>query len=489
MTTHDQATIRRSALNTITTIAILGWPIFGLLIFASQKDPKRGAVLSLLLGFLFLPSAVGIDLPGLPAIDRDSIVALTLIGALIFGGRTKLPLKVGGAFYMLAILVYMISPIFTALTNSEPIVAGPRTIPGMQIYDGLSIVMGETLRLVPLFIGYWMITSVRDQRMMLTLIVVAGLCYSLLFLIEIRLSPQIHRWVYGYHSTTIVGSERGGFYRPKAFLHNGLIAAFFTLTIVIAAVAIWRDDRIRTQSGMDRLARLKPRWFGLAAVYLTMILVVSQSLGALLFGLAVVPAMILLKPRTQLWVAVMITTVAFSYPILRSLDLVPHEQLVAGAATISERRAESLAVRFDNEQQLLEKGLQKPFFGWGNWGRNRIYDSRGINRTLSDGYWVIALSTRGIVGYLATYIIFVAPIYLIWLQSRRQKTLEVSPITAGICLTLSVNYLDLVPNAPLTPLTWLFIGALMRHIRENSAIRVEQDTSATAAPMRRRTVL
>ena len=47
------------------------------------------------------------------------------------------------------------------------------------------------MRLLPLFIGYWMITTVRDQRLMLTLIVVAGVCYSLLFLIEIRLSPQI----------------------------------------------------------------------------------------------------------------------------------------------------------------------------------------------------------------------------------------------------------------------------------------------------------
>ena len=184
----------------------------------------------------------------------------------------------------------------------------------------------------------------------------------------------------------------------------------------------------------------------------------------------------------------MITTVAFSYPILRSLDLVPHEQLVAGAATISERRADSLGVRFRNEQEMLDKGLQRPWFGWGNWGRNRIYDTYGVNRTLSDGYWVITLSSRGIVGYLATYIIFIAPIYLLWLQSRRQKTMEVSPITAGIALVLSVNYLDLVPNAPLTPLTWLFIGVLLRHIRENSTARAAPDP-APAAPLRRRTVL
>lgn len=475
-------------MNTITTVAILGWPLFGLLIFASQKDPKQGAVLSILLGFLFLPSGVGIDLPGVPAIDRDNIVSLTLLGALIFGGRAKMPLKVGVTFYMLAILIYMVSPVFTAMTNGDSLAAGERIIPGMRVYDGLSASIGEALRLVPLFIGYWMITSVRDQRMMLTMIVIAGLCYSLLLLIEIRLSPQIHKWVYGFQSSAVVGAERGGFFRPKAFLFNGLIAAFFTLTVVIAAVAIWGDDRLRMKQGMDRLARLKPRWFGFAAAYLTMILVVSQSMGALMFGLAVIPAMILLKPRRQILIAVMITTLAFSYPVLRALDLVPHESLVAGASTISERRAESLAARFYHEEQMLNHGLERPMLGWGNWGRNRIYDARGIDRTLSDGYWVIILGTRGIIGYLANYIVFVAPIYLFWLLTLRRKKMEVSPITAGICLTLSVNFLDFVPNAPLTPLTWLFIGALLRHIKESSTESVGTDRSA-AAPMQRRTVL
>ena len=245
---------------------------------------------------------------------------------------------------------------------------------------------------------------------------------------------------------------------------------------------------MRVSKGMDRLARLKPRWFGLIAIYLIMILVASQSLGVLIFGMAVVPAMILLKPRFQMWVAVIITTLAFSYPVLRSMDFVPHEQMVAGIATLSERRAESLAVRFENEQKMLDRGQEKPWLGWGNWGRNRIYDSRGYDRTLSDGYWIITLSSRGIIGYLATYIIFISPIYLLWLQTLRQKKTEVSPITAGICLILSVNFLDLVPNAPLTPLTWLFIGVVLRQIKENSAVRSEPD-KVVATPLKRRTVL
>ena len=239
-------------MNSLTAIAILGWPIFGLLLFASQKDPKRGAILSILVGFLFLPSSVGIDLAGLPALDRDNIVALTLIGALLFGGRVKMPLAIGGGFYMLAIFVYAVSPLFTAMTNSDPIIAGPRTIPGMQLYDGLSMSAGETFRLFPLFIGYWLITSVRDQRMMLTMIVIAGLCYSLILLIEVRLSPQFHKTIYGFHPSGFSSSSRGSGFRPRGFLVNGLVAAFFTLTVVIATLAIWRDDRTRINEGLNK---------------------------------------------------------------------------------------------------------------------------------------------------------------------------------------------------------------------------------------------
>ena len=347
---------------------------------------------------------------------------------------------------------------------------------------------GETFRLFPLFIGYWLITSVRDQRMMLTMIVIAGLCYSLILLIEVRLSPQFHKTIYGFHPSGFSSSSRGSGFRPRGFLVNGLVAAFFTLTVVIATLAIWRDDRTRINEGLNKLAIVKPRWFGLAATYMTSILVISRSLGALLFGAFAVCAIVLFKPRTQLLVAVMITILATTYPILRSLDLVPHEQLVSAAASVSDRRAESLEARFTNEGQLLERGLEKPFLGWGNWGRFRIYDSRGYDRTLSDGYWVIALSTRGIIGYIATYIIFIAPIFMFWLQSRRQKTMEVSPITTGICLIHSINLLDLIPNAPLTPLTWLMVGVLLRHVKEGNVVRTETETNSPAK-MRRRTVL
>lgn len=66
--------------------------------------------------------------------------------------------------------------------------------------------------------------------------------------------------------------------------------------------------------------------------------------------------------------------------------------------------------------------------------------------------------------------------------------MEVSPITTGICLIHSINLLDLIPNAPLTPLTWLMVGVLLRHVKEGNVVRTETETNSPAKK-RRRTVL
>ena len=44
--------------------------------------------------------------------------------------------------------------------------------------------------------------------------------------------------------------------------------------------------------------------------------------------------------------------------------------------------------RLASQSFLLEHALKKPFFGWGGWARNRVYDTvtRGEITTATDGY-------------------------------------------------------------------------------------------------------
>ena len=71
-------------------------------------------------------------------------------------------------------------------------------------------------------------------------LVVAGLAYSVPMLIEVRLSPQINIWVYGFFQHNFDQMMRYGGFRPIVFLPHGLWVAFFALMALVAAVGLWR---------------------------------------------------------------------------------------------------------------------------------------------------------------------------------------------------------------------------------------------------------
>src|SRR5690242_14326144 len=156
------------------------------------------------------------------------------------------------------------------------------------------------------------------------------------------MSPQLHYQVYGYLPSSFAQEVRDGGYRPMAFMGHGLLAAFFTMSTVVAATAFWR-----TRTPVTRLPQ------GGVAGYLGVVLVLSKSLGALVYALLLAPLVRWASPKTQMRVAVALTLFALTYPILRSADLVPTSVMIDAAHTLSENRAQSLQVRFDNEDLLL----------------------------------------------------------------------------------------------------------------------------------------
>ncbi|MCK9912753.1 hypothetical protein MXD81_26600, partial [Microbacteriaceae bacterium K1510] len=72
--------------------------------------------------------------------------------------------------------------------------------------------------------------------------------------------------------------------------------------------------------------------------------------------------------------AAALVLLALLYPSLRASDLFPTTQLYNMALSVSEDRAGSLKFRFDQEQQLLDHARERFLFGWGRFGRNRLYD-------------------------------------------------------------------------------------------------------------------
>lgn len=282
------------------------------------------------------------------------------------------------------------------------------------------------------------------------------------------MSPQLNRIVYDFFPHNWNQHVRGDGFRPLVFLMHGLALAIFLSKTVLAAFG---SSRFETGS--------RKTFYLLAGGWLLVTLVLSNSLGALLITLVLLPLLFLIGTRGQLVAAASIAVITLTYPMLRNADVVPTERLVSLAAEIDEGRSMSLAFRFEQEDLLLEHARERPLFGWGTFGRNRLYDARGRDISTTDGLWVITFGKSGWAGYLAEFGLLTIPLVLLALRARRS---QIEPETAILALVLAAHLIDLLPNGFMSPITWLIAGALLGRLEYERVETPEPDDLARAGP-------
>jgi hypothetical protein len=268
-------------------------------------------------------------------------------------------------------------------------------------------------------------------------------------LLEVRLSPQFHRWVYGYFPHSFAQQIRGAGYRPVVFLEQGLEVALFAAMALIACIVLARSKR-----------RILTVPAGLAAGYLSFVLLLCKTLGATLYALIVAPVVMFTRPRTWVKFSCALLLLVCAYPVLRTYDIIPVDHISSAAMSISLDRSRSFQTRIENEKLLLGKALQKAWFGWGTWGRNRVRDQyTGQDITVSDGGWIIEFGTFGALGYISLFGLLAAAGFGA-LRSIGREVTRASITTGGLSLLLAVNIIDMIPNSNMTPLTFLIAGSI-----------------------------
>jgi hypothetical protein len=393
---------------------------------------------------------MGLKIPMVPQFDKASIPSMSAFIGCLFAAR-RAP-RIFRSFGITEVLItgYLISPVITSELNGDALVFGKTVLPGVGLYDAISAAEAAFISLLPFFLGRQFLRGPADNLAILKILVVSGLLYSLPILFEVRFSPQLHYWLYGAYSSEMGQAMRDGGFRPMVFMGHGLLAAFFMMTTAVAAAALWRT-RVSV--------------FGLPSaavnVYLGVTLFLCKSFGALLYGIALVPLIRFVKAKALVRLALLLITIATFYPMLRSFDLVPTKLMVDSASSISADRADSLNTRFEFENLLLERASERLLFGWGRFGRSRLYSESGGDMSVSDGHWVITLGQFGLFGFVAEFgllsigVIRAAAAFRI-LESPAEKI-----YLSAVALILAVNVLDLIPNAGLIPWTWLLAGALL----------------------------
>lgn len=431
---------------------------------------EEAAVSSMFAGYLLLPSATSVNIPLLPPLDKTSIPAVsTFILCWMKGGQTAPPKK-SAIVYCLALL-FILAPICTSFDNSYELRIGDRSLPGLYPLDAAKMSFENLLTLLPFFVAMRFLSSDRGRSLLLRAFPVAGILYSAPMLFEVRFSPQLHRWVYGFFPHSFGQQVRDGGYRPVVFLSHGLeVALFASMTVIASCIAVqlkWRLFRVPA---------------GAVAAYMGGVLLLCKTLGAVVYAAVALPIIFFTKPKTWSTASCGILLIVCAYPLLRTYDLSPVKHIAAAANTVSADRSSSFEYRVKNEDQLLAKANQKPFFGWGTWGRNRIYDqTTGSDVSITDGEWIIEFGMWGWFGYLSLFGLFAASA----MQARKvvcRRTDSGTVVLAGMSLMLAVNMIDLIPNANLVPFTYMLAGSIAGCVRVRSPRRGLPSATRNSVP-------
>lgn len=447
--------------NPVAYMMLMLWPFVCVALFA-RLSPRHAIIWGILGAYLILPPVAEFDLPLIPSMNKDSIASVaTFLGCILIARQ---PVTMWSRVWPVRLLLlgFVLCAVPTVLTNREPLVFEVLTgsepirfitnhVPGLGLRDMLSIMIGQVIVILPFFLGRAHLSDEAGLRAIIYALAAAGLVYSLPSLFEINFAPVINIFIYGFFQHDFNQMIRNGGFRPIVFLPHGLWLAFFMATALISTAALTRAS----QDGQ----RLK---WGLATVYLAVVLNACKSLASLLYGMALVPVVLFLRRNTIIRLALIIALLAIAYPALRNLGVVPLDSILERAESVSAERAQSLGFRFNNEEHLLERAHLKPWFGWGGWGRNLVLDPEtGMIITVPDGAWIIVFGTFGWLGYIAQMGLLATPIIMAALYARKASPDGLSGFVPPIALILATTMTDMLLNATLTPFTWLCAGAVL----------------------------
>jgi hypothetical protein len=441
--------------------------------FFRKYPPGKAALYSLLMGTLFLPEMVMFKLPLFPEFTKARVENLAMLFCVLT--RPQLP-KVERWWYWVIVLSFA-SAVATFKTNPETITSGIVTMTGLNFKDGMYLFLSDvTSGTLSAYLAMRCFHGVRDIQLWTRLLTGAGLIYAVLILFEVRMSPQLHTWLYGWPAfDDFAQSMRWGGYRPVVFMAHGLATSLFELGTVLTAAVL-----ARYKLPIWKLSGGQAMWFLLITVIL------CKSTGTWIYMAFAVPMARYASAKAMHRLAMTFAVVVCLYPWLRATEIFPVDWLLDKAANISVERMESLKFRFDNEDLLIAHAMEKPWFGWStSYGRNNLWDEYGKMATTTDGAWIIALGNGGLLG-LSIYLAI--PVISIFLAAKRAKKIRdprIKVMVATLNLYLAIMWVDILPNGQFTLMPF-FLGGALCSMTKTLGSRAAQERASERATDRPR---
>jgi hypothetical protein len=346
-------------------LASSAWIPIGVFLF--RRFQLRVAILTnFLAGWAVLPSAayktmqgpfpywiLPVCLPGVYFFTKATILGFTAICGVLLFGRTEIR-KYRLGLWDIPIVLWCVVPLCSCAANR------------LSLWSGLTSTLYLSLAwLVPYYLGRIFFRDRDSLLLAAKAIVLAGLSYLPICLVELITGPQFYFHIYGYEPFRWTGAQRYVGFRPIGFLEDGNQLGIWIATSALLATALW----IR-KLGVRSL-RLPLKW---AALLLVAVTLLCQSLGSILL-LAVLGPVTSFSRRSSLRIA--ITTLLCGVLLFIGLQFAhvvswqeiartnPFAHSVANDLRSIGRN--SLGWRLGRDERQVGVALRKPLFGSGEW--------------------------------------------------------------------------------------------------------------------------
>ncbi len=408
-------------------LAMAGW--YPLCFAAFLALPAPRAVASLLVtGFLLLPNVV-YDLPGIPNYDKSLAIVLGIFvsAALVDLGRLA---AFRPRWIDLPIAVLCAAPLVSSLVNGD------------GLYLGLSNAFNYLVRwALPWVLGRVYFVDFESQKFLAVAVVVGALIYVPFALYEVKMSPLLHKQVYGVALKAFRHARRGhGLWRPNVFVVHGLAYALFNALAALLAFWLWLTGTRRTLVGLP---------MGLVVVLLFTMTLAAQSSTAILLLLVGMTCLLYAMFRRKAWPLALMVLVPPAYVSLRQGLRWDGTEMIAVAQTVfGDQRAQSLGVRLGAESLLRDRILERPITGYNDFRRftGNTYDDE--SPVLVDSTWLLLLGLYGAVALAGLWTAqLVAPVLLLWKVPPRFWSNPALAVTAALGVASALVVLDGLLNA------------------------------------------
>lgn len=427
--------------NALVPLVMFGWIPFVLYMF-SRYPAQRAVIACFIIAWMFLPQA-SLVLPGIPDYDRMSATCYgILLATLIFDVQRITTFKY--SWIDIPMTAWCICPFVSSIAND----LGP--------YDGFATMLDQTMSWGgPYFLGRIYLNDFSGLRKLAIAAFVGAIVYMPLCLYEARMFTNIHAVLYGFQhpSSTFMMSIRYGGYRPSVFMVSGLMLSVWMMLGTLMGIVLWRTGALKRLWNVPTGA-----WVGLLLVTFVLI----RSTGAyLLIAIGVFTLFIAKWFRTSILLWILIAGMIL-FLNLSVTGQFPRKEVVGAMSQVFEPdRVQSVDFRFMNEELLGDKARQRMVFGWGGFGRNRIFDEYGKDISVTDSLWIIVFGVNGLLGLISIFTTFWLPpiAFSIRYPARLWSHPAFAP-AAALAVSVVLYSLDCILNAMANPVFALTCGGI-----------------------------